>query len=307
MLRIPFTNVQEFYKEGNVLLLEERINLELEMSMRVAQFSNIEKLIQVYKTKESYNFIFEDPRMLHKTNLYYYIFDKKTLGETEARNFFIQILDIVSNLEKVGICYANIDIINFLVVSDEIEPGENQYIKLVNFSNAAFPIPFPQNNGDFNNKFINLTFDRSPEFILDNTCFPIATTVYTLGALLYRMLYGHEPFLGTRGRKYAALNNNENLIFHGCYNLSKNLIQLIQSCLKTNPYERPNFEEIYNHSWVRNFSDETINDKNEYVQMAIEGDLDEKEQYEQCSGSLRKKWSNQLRKSFQSLKKKKKK
>ena len=76
--------------------------------------------------------------------------------------------------------------------------------------------------------------------------------VWSLGCILYQMAYGHTPFSHIKGQiqKLFAITNEKHVVdFPPASN--PQLLEVMKSCLRRNPAERPSIPELLQHPLLR--------------------------------------------------------
>jgi len=164
-------------------------------------------------------------------DLFDYISERSLLEEPTARRFFEQVVRIVMGLAECGVEHRDIKDENILVdlLTEEL--------KLVDFGAA---VRTAENDCT---SFIGTRVYSPPEWIRDERAAGVPATVWSLGVLLYTMVCGDVPFKTDKETLEAKLTLSSQLSAH--------LVDLVQRCLSVEPENRPSFEEIVAHSWMR--------------------------------------------------------
>jgi serine/threonine protein kinase len=196
--------------------------------------------------------------------LFDYLMHKQVLDESEAFIIIKQIVHISLELLQAGILHGDLKSENIL-----IEP-KNKTIKIIDFGSAQL-IDLPSlkrvhsrcsnasnlsNTSACTNSCINRlvkTFRgtnlyKPPEYILHHCFYPRPSTVWTIGIILYDMLFGHFPFesdteiLEHKDKELAFTRND----------LSAELKDLLKKMLSFYVADRIVIENILIHPWMLN-------------------------------------------------------
>jgi len=164
-------------------------------------------------------------------DLFEYISEKSLLEEPLARQFFEQVVQIVMGLAECGVEHRDIKDENILV-----DPMTKK-LKLIDFGAAVWTAE--NDCTSFNGTRVY----NPPEWIRDKRAAGAPATVWSLGVLLYNVVCGDIPFKTDEETLEAKLTFSPQLSIH--------LVDLVQRCLSVEPENRPSFEEIVAHSWMR--------------------------------------------------------
>lgn len=195
---------------------------------------NNENIINVYdwfSISEKYYVIIME-RIDRSEDLFDYIERNKFLCENDARYLFKQIVKAVIECFKSNIIHGDIKDENIIVNLD------TKQIKLIDFGSSIH-----LTHGTFYN---GTKMYRPPEWIRDQPCNGESATVWTLGILLYCMLYGKLPF----STDFEILLGR--IYFPHLQSVTLECKNVIRNCLSQNPLNRPNLETLLHHPWFIN-------------------------------------------------------
>ncbi|OTF79920.1 protein kinase-like protein [Euroglyphus maynei] len=180
-------------------------------------------------------------------DLYDYI-QKKNDGDgldaNEAKHIFKQICKAIFYCHSLKIVHRDLKPENILIINNQQEKSDI-LVKLIDFG--------------FSNQWCEDELLRTscgslaysaPEILLGNQYDGPKVDIWSLGCILYILLYGHNPFM--------QYNDNETLIkILDCSfttpeksSVNESSIDLIQSLLKKDPNMRLSIEEVLNHPWL---------------------------------------------------------
>ena len=222
-----------------------KINFEdLENEIKKNNFS--ENIIRIKEMKNSKNFIYIIMDLCSYNLKNYLLEREKPLTINEIRVILIQINNFFQNLNNKKIIHGNIKLSNILVNINEINKID---IKLSYFDSIKF-INKKDNSIGLLEK-ISLT--TSPE-ILKGELFNNKSDIWSLGIIIYYMLYKRYPFNGEYD--YNLLNNiisNQNIELNS---ENEELNNLFKRMLKIDFNERISFEEYFNHPFFKQNKDQ---------------------------------------------------
>ena len=116
---------------------------------------------------------------------------------------------------------------------------ESGRAKLIDFGSSGWHHP-----SELCSEFSGTRVYAPPEWIQSGQYTGPGLTVWSLGVLLYDMLYGDIPFQADQ--EICA----SDLVWHHSVNVSHEARQLVASCLDRDAEARPSLEEVRQHPWL---------------------------------------------------------
>ncbi|CAO3615284.1 unnamed protein product [Cunninghamella blakesleeana] len=155
-----------------------------------------------------------------------------------AKYIFKQIVDCVGHLNKLGICHRDIKDEN-IVIDDQFK------VKLIDFGSSVI---LPRHYGETNKtylfeKFYGTISFASPEILMKKLYRAEPAEIWSLGVLLYTILFGEIPFANPQ----AAVAGQ--FVFPHHIKVSNNCLHLISWLLEHHPDRRPTIDQVLMHPW----------------------------------------------------------
>ncbi|KAK4509438.1 Tubulin beta chain (Beta tubulin) [Mucor velutinosus] len=179
-------------------------------------------------------------RRRNSSDLFECIESHTKLSESQTQNIIRQLVQCMSDLSDLGIYHRDIKDENIVVDS-------NFQVKLVDFGSAIqIPSDLPDRDQFTMNKFHGTITFASPEILLGLNYKPEPAEVWSLGILLFTLLYGQVPFA------------NSTQVISGNWrrpakepNCSHSCLDLLDGMLKNNPQKRLSIKSILHHPWLQ--------------------------------------------------------
>ena len=219
---------------GKLDIIYNEINIHSKLD-----HENIIKLHNVHEDNDNINIIME---YAENWNLYELISKEKTgLNESKAFDYFIQVVNAVYYLHNNNIIHRDIKPENILI-------GANDKIKLCDFGWAK------ELTLENRSTFCGTVEYMAPE-IVGSENYDYSVDIWSLGILLYELLYGHSPFKANN-TKNVILNIKTHELTYDDKNkvVSKSCKDLIQKLLDSNPQKRLKIKDILEHPFVKKYS-----------------------------------------------------
>ena len=225
--------------EKNSVISWGRVNdttvpLEYCLLRQVSQCTGVVKLLDACDTGEAFLFVMET--MESCQDLFDFITEQdcEMLPESLAKTFFCQVVEAVAQCHRAGVIHRDIKAENILVDLKTLT------VKLIDFGAGAYV------KDTFYTDFNGTPFYTPPEWIVHEKYMGVPATVWSLGILLYVMLFGDVPFVENDEIVNAFLDLPTD------YQLtSEQCRDLIQTLLEPDPSKRPSLEQILSHPWLR--------------------------------------------------------
>ncbi|KXN90616.1 Serine/threonine-protein kinase PSK2 [Leucoagaricus sp. SymC.cos] len=163
--------------------------------------------------------------------------DEKRLSESQARQVFAQVVDVVCYLDSLGIAHRDIKDENLVI-------DENLKVKLIDFGSAC--ICDPSKPRPFHTQFYGTAAYASSEILLRKRYQAGPAEIWTLGVLLSYLLTGNSPFPSPRAAVEGRIVISEPPGVH----LPQEAVNLMRRCLDPNPFTRIKIQKVKEHPWL---------------------------------------------------------
>ena len=197
--------------------------MELKLLNQVQKVPGVIKLLDFYEVRDEFIFVFERP--LQCMDLCQFIKRFGILSEKLACNFFWQIVTTIKSCHQQGVVYRDIKPENILV------DLKNQKLKLIDFGGSAFLKKENYTDNGGTERF------SAPEWFLNRSYQSEPFTVWSLGVLLYGMVFRDFPFDTIEGACYDEVD------FRG-KELTDEFKDIIRKCLEKSPEDRISLEKL---------------------------------------------------------------
>lgn len=208
-----------------------RIRREIQI-MSSVQHPNIIHIYEVFENREKMVLVME---YAAGGELYDYLSERKVLAEDEARRIFRQIATACYYCHKHKICHRDLKLENILL-------DENNNAKI-----ADFGLSNVFDDQRLLNTFCGSPLYASPEIVKGTPYQGPEVDCWSLGVLLYTLVYGAMPFDGSNFKRLVKQISQGDY-----YEPSKPspASPLIRDMLTVNPKKRADIEQICSHWWV---------------------------------------------------------
>lgn len=180
---------------------------------------------------------------------------KNPIKEKYTKYYFCQLVNGLKYLDKHNILHRDIKPRNILLSNNR------KILKIADFGFAK---------KEFNNISLHDTICGSPLYmapeILTNKPYCKKIDLWSIGLILYEMLYGHHPFENCKD--LDDLKSNVYRIIHippkNTINtfISKECLSLLRQLLQNTASQRITWKELFNHPWINN--NDNLNFTNNY-------------------------------------------
>ena len=198
-------------------------------------------IVRYYESYQDHKYYYHVLEYCEGGSLRSYFGEKKRVGELALiRCLFYQAVSAVYYLHRHGICHRDIKLENFLIKT--IKDGRPS-IRLIDFG-------FSKNYRKRRMKtYLGTAQYMSPEIIVDKDYGPECDN-WSLGVMLYYMLFGDAPFNGET--KIEMVQDMKNKNYHlpdGFEAKHPELHRILSGLLEFNPTKRLGLEEILLSTW----------------------------------------------------------
>jgi len=170
---------------------------------------------------------------------------KSGLGEKLSQDYFLQMLDAVSSIHRRGIVHLDISAENFMI-------GPQNCIKLIDFGmSQVIPVSGKLHLKD---KFPGKINYVAPEIYAGQEFTAVSADLYSLGIVLYVMLFGHPLYAvpSNQDSRFSFVQQPggfSNIIRLWKLTASIEVVDLLGKMIRM-PADRISWEDLYKHPWL---------------------------------------------------------
>ena len=232
--------------KNQIKLKEDRKRIDSEiLILKQIYHYNIAKLFSVIENEERI-YLIQEYVQGFDLNFFIKKKEKPEIKEQLICKYFRQIISAVEYIHKLGIAHRDLKPENILI---------NKYndIKLVDFGLSKFC-----SKGELINTPCGSPFYAAPEMVKGDKYNGINTDIWSLGIVLYLMLFQELPFMDANiSRLYKKILEGKYEIPKDKLNeVSKEAIDLVQKIIEINPKKRIKINGIKNHKWFNKVSND---------------------------------------------------
>jgi len=229
------------------------VNREVEVGKRLQGHAGIARLESYFETLSNVYLVFE---FVDGSDLFKLMEDRgfRPLSEGEARNLCSQIVDSLIFVHSHKVAHRDIKLDNILLDSN----GNTRIIDL-----GLASMDEDEMRGC--RSFVGSPEYVAPEIIKRKPYSGYKADVYSLGMVLYCLLFGQFPFIPEKrfeavlnGEPHPLLEWPDQYIKYPSFNVSKTAKELLSEMLEVDPKKRITMEQIAKHHWLNENSTNNI-------------------------------------------------
>ena len=161
----------------------------------------------------------------------------RRINEKVCKKIFYQIVKAILYCQNKNICHRDIKLENILIIN-------NNVIKLIDFGFAI-----KCNRNEYQEFFCGTLYYMPPEIVNKQKYIPFYSDIWSLGVLLYTMLFGNFPFRANSEEKLFELISEGKVIFPNYVDVSDEVKKLLLKIIVIEPRKRMSLEDIINDPW----------------------------------------------------------
>ncbi|XP_064632458.1 NUAK family SNF1-like kinase 1 [Lineus longissimus] len=227
MVAIKYIRKHKIQTEQDLVRIQREIKV-----MASLRHPHIINIMEVFENKEKIILVME---YAAGGELYDYINEKKVLHETEARKFFRQIVSAIHHCHQNGVVHRDLKLENIVLDKD------------YNIKIADFGLSNMYTYDSLLSTYCGSPLYASPEIVNGTPYHGPEVDCWSLGVLLYTLVYGAMPFDGSDFKRLRRQITEGDF-----YEPSRpsDASSLIKHLLQVNPKKRATIADISCHWWV---------------------------------------------------------
>ena len=216
------------------LLLDPQKRSTVRNEINILKQLDHKNIMKLYEVIDTTNYLYLVLEYIKGISLLELIESERNrcIEQNRAIKIFLQIVRGISYCQSKNINHRDIKLENILVLEDDI-------VKIIDFGFAI-----KCNKDSYQKFFCGTPSYMAPEIVNKEKYLPQYSDIWSLGVLLYTMLYGRFPFRAKEDEHLFYLISEGNVIFPGNIYVSDNIKRLIKKIINVHPILRPTTEEI---------------------------------------------------------------
>lgn len=225
---------------------EQSSKIEYAMLVLCNNVPGVKKPVGLFQTATNYYLIMEDD---HKSIPLDVLAEKGVLTENQIQHLFSQMVYILYDLRNKFIKHRDVKLDNFLLNTETgrlciIDFGWAMYTALDQVTVDEVKRSGETLMGTFD--YLPPEADSPPGTIVSYD----KATVFALGCILLELFFGYQGKARIILSKESLTGYINRMSSIKCKEISKGAISILDRCLKLNPNERLNLDEVLLHPWV---------------------------------------------------------
>ena len=238
-------------EKNKIKKYEDQLRIQREIDLlKKLRHPNIVRLYSIIETEKQILLITE---YIKGQELFHYILLKKKLSEEEACYYFNQIVSGVEYLHKLKIAHRDIKSENLII---------EQNTKLIKIIDFGLSNTYGDKDEEILRSSCGSPLYAAPEMLKGDYYKGSTVDIWSIGVVLFFMICGYLPFQDEDNSKLYKK------IIQGKYTIPTHVStqgrELLYNLMNVNPRKRINLSQIKRHSWVKLYSNKSI-DLNERV------------------------------------------
>jgi len=200
-----------------------------------------ENIMKLYDVIETNRYLYLILEYIKGISLLDFIQKQKNhrIDENICKEFFYQIVKGILYCQNKNICHRDIKLENILIINNKI-------IKIIDFGFAI-----KCNRNEYQEFFCGTLYYMPPEIVNKQKYIPFYSDIWSLGVLLYTMIFGNFPFRANKEEELFELISEGNLTFPDDIEVSEKVKNLLSKTIVIKPTKRISLEEILNDPWFQ--------------------------------------------------------
>ncbi len=213
-------------------------------------------IIQLFDCYYDTNYYYIIEEYCSGGDLFDYLHTQKYFSEKKASIILKQLLSAINHLHKKNIIHRDLKPENIVFIKTK---NRDIFIKIIDFgASIAF-------KGNFLKEELGTIYYMAPEVFMNN--YKEKSDIWSCGIILYTMLCGHPPFMGSDEKSIKSKILHSKLTFptKDFKNVSSEAKDFIKDLLNYDPNNRPSAEEALNKTWLKQDNNNSDIDLNQEI------------------------------------------